>query len=127
VAAQTVVQRMAYWRPVPMSRILVAEAAGQVVGSVSLHAIPYFERTGRWLRIESLVVDENSRGSGVGRALMAAAESAAREWDCLAIEVTSARARSGAHAFYGALGYVDVCDRSGRFFKELTTGGRPSG
>jgi GNAT superfamily N-acetyltransferase len=111
---------MAYWRPGPMSLILVAEVGGRVVGSVSLHAIPYFARTGRWLRIESLVVDENSRGTGVGRALMAAAERTARDWDCLAIEVTSARSRVGAHAFYGALGYVDVCDRSGRFFKELS-------
>jgi GNAT superfamily N-acetyltransferase len=127
VTAKTVRQRMAYWRSGPMSRIMVAETGGQVVGLVSLHAIPYLERTGRWLRIESLVVDENVRGQGVGRALVAVAESAAREWDCLAIEVTSARSRAGAHAFYGGLGYVDVCDRSGRFFKVLSNGGRPVG
>ncbi len=120
VTAGTVRQRMAYWRPDPMSRILVAEVGEHIVGSVSLHAIPYFERTGRWLRIESLVVDEDARGTGIGRALLAAAEGAAPEWDCLAVEVTSARSRVGAHAFYGALGYADVCDRSGRFFKVLS-------
>jgi GNAT superfamily N-acetyltransferase len=120
VTADTVRERMAYWHPDPMSRILVAEVGGTVAGSVSLHGIPYFERTGRWLRIESLVVDESRRGTGVGRALMAAAGEVAGEWGCLAIEVTSARSRPGAHAFYRTLGYADVCDRSARFFRVLS-------
>jgi hypothetical protein len=38
---------------------------------------------------------------------------------CLAVEVASARARDGAHAFYQRMGYTDVCSRSGRFLKEL--------
>lgn len=119
VDAPTVRERLAYWLPDAMSRVLVAERDGQVVGCVSLHAIPYLERTGRWLRIESLVVDERARGTGAGRALIQAAEQVAREWTCIAIEVTSSRARIGAHAFYRSLGFSDVCDRSGRFFREL--------
>jgi len=43
----------------------------------------------------------------------------ARRWGCLAMEVTSARTRDGAHAFYQRMGYTDVCSRSGRFLKEL--------
>jgi hypothetical protein len=39
--------RLNYWLPDPMSVILVAEADGRVIGSLSLHAIPYLERTGR--------------------------------------------------------------------------------
>jgi hypothetical protein len=35
------------------------------------------------------------------------------------MEVTSARTRHGAHAFYERMGYTDVCSRSGRFLKEL--------
>ncbi len=112
-------ERLDYWRPDPMSLILVAELAGRVAGCLSLHAIPYLERTGRWARIESLVVDESSRGSGAGRSLIAAAEAAARRWGCLAVEVTSARERAGAHAFYQRMGYRDICDRSGRFLKQL--------
>jgi GNAT superfamily N-acetyltransferase len=112
-------ERLDYWRPDPLSVILVAELAGRVVGCLSLHAIPYLERTGRWARIESLVVDENARGSGAGRSLIAAAEDTARHWGCLALEVTSARSRAGAHAFYQHLGYRDICDSSGRFLKSL--------
>jgi len=114
-----VAERLSYWLPDPMSLILVAEQGGRVLGCLSLHAIPYLERTGRWARIESLVVDQSGRGRGTGRALVAAAEDAARNWDCLAVEVTSLRTRADAHAFYQRMGYADVCGSSGRFFKTL--------
>jgi GNAT superfamily N-acetyltransferase len=119
VTADEVAGRLAYWLHDEASQLLVAEVDGLVVGSISLHAIPYLERTGRWLRIESLVVDASVRRAGTGRALMAAAERQAREWGCLQIEVTSRRSREDAHAFYGQLGFDDVCDRAGRFIKEL--------
>ncbi len=115
----TVAGRLAYWLPDQASQILVAEHDGVVVGCVSLHAIPYLERTGRWLRIESLVVDPSQRRAGTGRALLAAAEQLARALGCLQIEVTSQRSRAGAHAFYRRLGFADACERSGRFIKEL--------
>lgn len=119
VGGQEVGHRLAYWLGDPMSLVLVAERTGQVVGCLSLHAIPYLERTGRWARIESLVVDEHARGDGIGQTLVAAAEHAARKLGCLAMEVTSARDRADAHAFYARMGYADICDRSGRFFKTL--------
>lgn len=112
-------ERLAYWLPDPMSLILVAEQGRRLVGCLSLHAIPYFEQTGRWARIESLVVDASARGRGTGRSLVAAAEDAARCWGCLAVEVTSRRSRVDAHAFYARMGYADVCATSGRFFKTL--------
>ena len=112
-------ERLAYWLPDPMSIILVAEADERVIGSLSLHAIPYLERTGRWARIESLVVHESARGTGAGRALIAAAEQTARRWNCLTLEVTSLRSRADAHAFYQHMGFSDVCDQSGRFLKPL--------
>lgn len=116
---EEVTQRLAYWLPDPMSLILVADRRGRLLGCISLHAIPYLERTGRWARIESLVIDKSSRGLGTGRSLVAAAEDAARNWDCLAIEVTSLRTRVNAHAFYQRMGYADVCGSSGRFLKTL--------
>jgi GNAT superfamily N-acetyltransferase len=112
-------ERLAYWLPDAMSLILVAEQDRRLFGCLSLHAIPYFEQTGRWARIESLVVDASARGRGTGRALVAAAEDAARRWDCLAVEVTSLRSRADAHAFYARMGYADVCASSGRFIKAL--------
>jgi GNAT superfamily N-acetyltransferase len=119
-----VAQRLAYWLGDPLSRILVAERNAQVIGSLSLHAIPYLERTGRWARVESLVVDSAARRSGVARSLLQAAEGTARQWGCLAMEITSARNRGDAHAFYKQLGYTDVCDKSARFFKLLEPAAR---
>ena len=115
--ADDVAQRLTYWLHGPVSRILVAERNTQVIGCLSVHAIPYLERTGWWARIESLVVDSAARRGGVARSLVQAAEETAREWGCLAMEVTSARYRDDAHAFYRKLGYTDVCDQSARFFK----------
>lgn len=112
-------ERLGYWLPDPMSRVLVAERDGKVIGCVSAHANPYFERTGRWLRIDSLIVDEAERGTGVGRALLAAVDRVAGEWGCTAVEVTSSRTRPGAHAFYARLGFRDACERSARFFRLL--------
>jgi predicted N-acetyltransferase YhbS len=117
--AAAVRERLAYWLPDPASSVLVAERGGRVVGFISVHAVPYLERTGRWLRIESLVVETGQRRGGTGRALVGAAGRLAREWGCPLIEVTSLRSRADAHAFYRGLGFTDACGRSSRFTKEV--------
>jgi GNAT superfamily N-acetyltransferase len=114
---QDVLARLEYWTAEPYSQVLVADQNGRPVGCLSIHAVPYFEHTGRWARIESMVVDEALRGTGVGKALLQAAEALAERWGCLAVEVTSSRRRTGAHGFYQHSGYTDICDRSGRFWK----------
>jgi GNAT superfamily N-acetyltransferase len=65
------------------------------------------------------VVDAALRGRGVGRALLAAVEREARALGCRDIEITSARDRVGALAFYTALGYEDICGRAARLVKRL--------
>jgi GNAT superfamily N-acetyltransferase len=117
--SETVRERLAYWLPDQASRVLVADLDGRVAGCISLHAIPYLEHTGRWLRIESLVVEAGQRRGGTGRALVDAAERLARAWGCVLIEVTSKRSRGDAHAFYRRLGFTDACDLAGRFTKEI--------
>jgi GNAT superfamily N-acetyltransferase len=117
--AEQVSRRLEIWVNEPYSRVLLAADGPRVVGSMSVHAIPHLERDGRWLRIESLVVAAGARGTGAGRLLVRAAEKLARSWDCHAIEVTSSRHREGAHAFYRRLGFADICQRAGRFWKEL--------
>jgi GNAT superfamily N-acetyltransferase len=117
--SEEVGDRLGYWLPDPMSCVLVTDQDGEVVGCLSLHACPYLERAGRWARIESLVVDESARRAGMGRALVIAAEEAAKRWGCLAVEVTSSRTRADARAFYERMGYQDICGRSARFVKIL--------
>jgi len=115
-----VIERLGYWSADPSSRVLLAiRPVDDIVGCLSLHAIPYLEKTGRWVRIESLVVDDQVRRSGVGTILVQAAEATARQWGCLAVEVTSNRRRRDAHSFYQRLGYNDRCQDSGRFLKEI--------
>ncbi len=118
--AAQVRERLGYWFADPYSRVLVAAATDGLAGSLSLHAIPYLEQSGRLARIESLVVDAGFRGAGVGRLLVSAGEDLARRWGCRRMEVTSSRRRQDAHAFYRRLGYADQCEVSGRFLKPLT-------
>jgi GNAT superfamily N-acetyltransferase len=54
------------------------------------------------------VVDEQARGAGVGRALMARAEQWARDHGCVAVTLRTNVVRTEAHAFYEKLGYGNV-------------------
>ncbi len=77
--------------------LLLRGSDGQVVGGL-WGRIVY-----AWLVIEMLVVPEDMRGSGVGTALIAAAESAARSRGCTGIHLT--RLDFQAPAFYERLGF----------------------
>lgn len=98
---------------------LVATDGRHVLGVVALAVIPYFERPGSWGRVVALVVDSRTRGLGVGRRLLTAAEQAARDRGCVCVEISSARRRTGAHAFCRSAGYADRCGESARFLKDL--------
>jgi GNAT superfamily N-acetyltransferase len=100
--------------------VLVAVLSDRVIGSLSLFSLPLFERPGRLGRVTSLVVDAGVRRSGAGKALLAEAEKRAVSWGCVAMDIASSRHRSAAHAFYRAAGYLDKCETSARFFKDLT-------
>ena len=54
--------------------------------------------------ITALVTSSTARGTGVGRALVTAAESWARARGCTKLSVTSAEHRADAHAFYPRCG-----------------------
>jgi GNAT superfamily N-acetyltransferase len=111
--------RLARWSGRDDLLVLVTAARQQVVGVAALAVVPYFERPGCWGRVVALVVDARARGLGVGRRLLAATEHAALARGCVRMEITSARRRTGAHAFYRSLGYADVCDGSARFLKDI--------
>jgi GNAT superfamily N-acetyltransferase len=88
----------------PDDDVWVATIDGTVVGWVhcsvrrTLVVEPHLEILGN-------VVGERWRGRGVGRALMARAESSARDRGVSVIRVRSAGHRDSAHAFYRAVGY----------------------
>lgn len=103
--AQAVAGRLVALADDPCHAVFVAESNDDVCGliHVGLHRSLLAEREAE---IEALVVDAAARGVGVGRALVEQAEQWAREQGCAAMGVRSRSERSGAHAFYTALGYV---------------------
>lgn len=78
---------------------------GALLGAVTIGLIHVLHRRHPVGRITSLVVDERSRGMGIGRSLVAEAERALIARGCRLIEVTSNLRRADAHAFYERLGY----------------------
>jgi GNAT superfamily N-acetyltransferase len=120
--ADQVRRRLERWTASADAAVLVAEDQDRLAGVVAVTAIPYFEHDGSWGRIVALVVSEEDRGRGIGRLLVHSAEQSAAGLGCLTMEVTSARRRAEAHAFYRALGYQDWCPQSARLVKELVPG-----
>jgi len=83
--------------------LLVARNEDVIVGSLTLviFAIP----TGVRAWIEDVVVDEGSRGAGVGEALSIAAIDEARRRGVRSIDLTSRPSREAANALYRKLGF----------------------
>jgi GNAT superfamily N-acetyltransferase len=119
---EEVTGRLARWLGRDGLLVLVAAGGQQVVGVAALAVVPYFERPERWGRVVALVVDARARGQGVGRQLLAATERAALARGCVCMEISSARRRTDAHAFYRSVGYTDRCDEAARFLKDLVPG-----
>jgi GNAT superfamily N-acetyltransferase len=118
----TTAARIQAWADDPAGAAYVADADGNVLGVIAVHVCPYFERTGSWARIVALVVSPSARGQGVGRRLLAAAESFAAARGCLRTEVTSAAHRLDAHEFYRRTGYSE--QTSSRFLRDLVASDR---
>ena len=87
------------------SRVVVAEAGGEVIGFVAFHIVPRFETDDRFVRIVTLVVDPGVRERGIGRLLMAEAERVAREEGAASLEITAGHHRPEARQLYESLGY----------------------
>lgn len=77
--------------------IFLRDAEGAVVGGVLGHTVF------RWMYIAKLWVSEAYRGNGAGRALMEAAESLARERQCIGIQLDTFEYQ--ARPFYERLGF----------------------
>ncbi len=105
----------------PGQGLLGAEtAAGQLVGWVHVQSRCVFE-SDPFAEICGLVVDENARGHGVGRDLVAAAEQWAVAEGHTVIRVRSNVIRTATHRFYQNRGYA-IAKSQISFTKPLTAG-----
>jgi ribosomal protein S18 acetylase RimI-like enzyme len=100
----------------PSTRTLVAVVDGEVVGFATLHSTPVLHRPTPVGRITGIAVLPSARGTGAGRALVAAAEAHFRALGCARLEVTSGNTHVPAYDFYRHLGYED---HGVRFAKSL--------
>ena len=101
-----VLEKIEAMLPSLVDKIIVASVREEVIGSISLHALPLFHAAGNLGRITSMVVDERYRGTGVGSALIDAAERWFRQVGCVKLEVTSGDHRPAAHHFYEQHGFL---------------------
>lgn len=97
--------------------MLVAESEGVVCGVVVINFILPVHENSLWALISALVIDESSRGAGIGQQLLIAAEFTALEKKCSQIELSSSEKRIRAHKFYESNGYKEVRKR---FLKPLS-------
>ncbi|KOQ99412.1 GNAT family N-acetyltransferase [Pluralibacter gergoviae] len=96
--------------------ILVAELDNNVCGTVVINFITPAHEDCLWALISALVIDEISRGTGLGQQLLIAAEQIALKKRCSQIELSSSEKRIRAHNFYESNGYKEVRKR---FVKNL--------
>jgi N-acetylglutamate synthase-like GNAT family acetyltransferase len=99
-----------------ISIVLVAEREGEVVGVITAHSIASIHDDEKVTWITTLSVSSAVRQGGIGRALVAAAESWAQACGSKRISVTTALHRAVAHTFYERLGYVQSGRRYSKSF-----------
>ncbi|MGO8957642.1 MAG: GNAT family N-acetyltransferase [Streptosporangiaceae bacterium] len=91
----------------PAHLLLVAESAGEIVGTMQLSFLPGLARRGALrAQIEAVRVAASLRGSGLGGAMMRWAIDEARRRGCALVQLTSDKSRTDAHRFYERLGFV---------------------
>lgn len=90
---------------VPWLWVLVAERRGALVGFAALVATAQLQFGARGIDIHHLFVDEEARGQGVGRDLVEAALTAARDLGAGYVTVGTAPRNGFAAAVYERLGF----------------------
>lgn len=88
----------------PDHAVWVAENAGVIVGLVHVFERPALEKSCEAV-VQSLVVDAERRGGGIGGLLMREAESWARSRGLPGVTLYTRVGREDARAFYERLGY----------------------
>lgn len=89
----------------PRAAAFLAEREGAAIGMATAQLLVSTARGGPVATIEDVIVDEAARGSGAGRALIAAIEDWARARGCLRIQLLADRQNAPALDFYARLGF----------------------
>jgi GNAT superfamily N-acetyltransferase len=91
----------------PAHILVVAELAGEIVGTMQLSFLPGIARRGALrAQIEAVRVADGNRGSGLGAAMIGWAIDEARRRGCALVQLTTDKSRLDAHRFYRRLGFV---------------------
>jgi len=91
----------------PRVDALVAEQDARVVGLAATHLRHNLERDAPTCRLTALVVDEDARRQGIGRALLDAVVADAQRQGCERMEVALRPHRKEAEALYRSLGFEE--------------------
>lgn len=100
------------------ARTIVAERDGRVVGIAVVQARASLTSDRRIAWLGGFAVDAALRRSGIGRAMIAAIDDAARSLGCATIDLQSSGWRDGAHAFYRKNGF-DESTVAARFSRNV--------
>lgn len=90
-------------------KLMLAIKDDKIAGLIAFGCYEHFRLEGCCCHIDTLVVDKEYRGCGIGKQLMAVAEQFAINQGAKTMELLTANHRkaTGTHAFYESLGYKD--------------------
>lgn len=90
----------------PNNELIVAELDGEIIGTLQLIFTPSLSHRGsKRCTVESVRVDRELRGRGVGREMMLWAIEHAKNKGCVSMQLTTHNDRTDAHRFYESLGF----------------------
>ncbi|QFU87115.1 GNAT family N-acetyltransferase [Amycolatopsis sp. YIM 10] len=91
----------------PNQLLMVADVAGEAVGTLQLSIIHGMARTGASRgQIEGVRVHSSQRGTGLGTTMIQWAIDEAKARGCAIVQLTSDARRTDAHRFYERLGFA---------------------
>ena len=93
----------------PNNRLIVVEAAGEIIGTLQISLIPGLVRFGtKRAVLENVHIRGDQRGNGLGSQMVGWAIERCREAGCGIVQLTSNKIRLDAHRFYRKLGFVQT-------------------